>query len=204
MGKNKNFLPGIRADRDKEELKKRLFIAIDIPGDIKDNIYKFINGLLGEDKHIKIVAAPNIHITLKFLGDTNINKIMKIKEVLRNTASEFKKFRYEISRRINAFPDTGNARVIFLETGRGSDKISKIYKRLEDNLGRIKIKREKRKFFPHITVARAKIKKDIRDLTANNKKNINENADCLRITLFESKLKPWGAEYIILDNFSLK
>jgi len=188
----------------KDKLRKRLFIAIDIPEVVKENIYNFSRSLLGEDRGIKIVPASNIHITLKFLGDIDISKINKIEEAIKKTANLFKKFKYEISGKINAFPNTDNARVIFLEVGMGGDQIYRIYNELENNLGRIKIKREKRKFSSHITIARLRNRKNIKQLIEKCKLDVDIILDCSEIVLFESNLKPDGAEYIILNNFSLK
>jgi len=184
--------------------EKRLFIAIDIPGHIKDNVYDYTKKLFKENDYIKLVSAPNIHITLKFLGNVNIYKIEKIKKAIKETADKFNSFKYEINGKINAFPGPGNARVIFLEIGNGGEKISGIYNELEDNLERIKIRKEKREFSPHITIARIKDKKNIEHLIKEYKLNKIEGLDCSNIALFESQLKPYGAEYSIIGEFGLK
>ena len=191
-------------DENKNKNEKRLFIAIDIPELIKDNIYNFAKTLLAEDRQIKVVHTRNIHITLKFLGNMNIGEIEKIKKAIKETADTFDKFKYEVNGIINAFPNPCNARVVFLEIGSGGKEISEIYNRLEDNLSRIKIRKEKRNFSPHITIARIKDKKNIEKLINNNKMNPTSLLDCPGITLFESRLKPHGAEYIILGSYSLK
>jgi len=189
---------------DRKNFKKRLFIAINIPESIKNNIYDFTTALLKEEKYIKIVSAPNIHITLKFLGNININKIKKIEKAINNTADVFKKFEYQIMGKINAFPNLKSARVVFLEVGYGSKQISEIYNELENNLSKIKIRKEKRKFFTHITIARIKNKKNIEWLINNHKIDTADQLSCSSITLFESQLKPHGAEYTIINEFGLK
>ena len=189
---------------DKKNFERRLFIAIDIPEFIKDNIYNFTVALLKEERQIKVVSAPNIHITLKFLGNINTGKINKIEKAIKETADTFRRFKYEINGKINAFPSPNNARVVFLEIGNGGRQISEIYNELENNLSRVKIRKEKRKFFPHITIARIKNKKNIEQLVNNHEMDSVDRLDCLEITLFESRLKPKGAEYTILNKFSLK
>ena len=91
-----------------------------------------------------------------------------------------------------------------MEIGSGGEEISGIYKQLEDNLERIKIRKEKREFSPHITIARLKDKKNIENLIKEYKMNKIEELDCSNITLFESQLKPHGAEYSIIGEFGLK
>ncbi len=192
------------ADKNKVKLTKRLFIAINIPEDIKHNIFSFANDVLGKNKYMRIVPASNIHVTLKFLGNIDIEKIEKIDKMLQETAGGFGEFSYKISEKINAFPGPENARVIFMGIDTGGDKISRIYNELENNLSRIKIDREKRKFTPHVTIARVKSNKDIRQLIETDKVFLNRALNCSELTLFESKLGPSGAEYIVLDNYSLK
>lgn len=191
-------------EEDKNSLHKRLFIAVDIPEFIKDDIYNFTAALLKGEKHIKVVSAPNIHITLKFLGNINTGKINKIEKALKETADTFRRFKYKINGKINAFPGVNNARVIFLEIGNGGRQISEIYNELENNLSKVKIRKDKRKFFPHITIARIKNKKNIEQLVNSHEMDSVDWLDCLEITLFESRLKPKGAEYTILGKFSLK
>ncbi|MBA7563841.1 RNA 2',3'-cyclic phosphodiesterase [subsurface metagenome] len=189
---------------DKNNFEKRLFIAIDIPEFIKDDIYNFTVALLKEEKQIKVVSAPNIHITLKFLGNINTGKINKIEKAIKETADTFGRFKYEINGKINAFPGPNNARVVFLEIGNGGRQISEIYNELESNLSMVKTRKEKRKFFPHITIARIKNKKNIEQLVNNHEMDSVDCLDCLEITLFESRLKLQGAEYAIINKFSLK
>ncbi len=184
--------------------EKRLFIAIDIPGFMKDNIYGFAAGLWGEDRRIKLVPASNIHITLRFLGNKDISRMVKIEKAIGTTADSFTGFKYEIEGRVDAFPNLCNARVAFLKIGNGGRKISEIYNFLDDNLSRIKIRKEKRKFFPHITIARIKDKKNIEEIAGKHLMNTAGVLDCLDITLFESRLEPHGAEYTVINKFSLR
>lgn len=188
----------------KNELKKRLFIAIDIPGTVKDKIYNLAKDILTGSKNLKIVSAPNIHITLKFLGSTDVRKIGKIRNAVKETSDLFDRFKYEVSGRVNAFPAPENARVVFIEIDKGGEQICKIYNGLENNLSRVKIKREKRRFSPHITIARLKNRENIEKLITDQKKYLKVKLDCNEISLLESRLRPEGAEYIIIDRFSLK
>ena len=192
----------MREERDNSD--KRLFIAIDIPENTKKSIYSFTSDLFGNDSGIKIVPASNVHVTLKFLGNINTGKIGKIESAVKISADSLKSFRYRITGRVNAFPNLRSARVIYLEIGDGRLQISKIYNILENNLSKIKIRKEGRKFTPHITIGRIRGKKDIEKPVSGQLECPADWMDCLDITLFESKLKPYGAEYSIISKFNLK
>lgn len=187
-----------------KNFKKRLFIAIDLPEKLKKYIFDFTSNLFKEDRDIKRVSLSNIHITLKFLGDINLDRIEKIKKAISKTAEKFVYFNYEIDENPGAFPDEKNARVIYISIGEASDYINKIYKELEDNLCKEKITKEGRKFIPHITIARIRGKKNLKNVIDKVKIKSHGKIGCSKITLFESKLKNSGAEYIIIDEFILK
>lgn len=191
-------------DVNKNKLEKRLFIAIEIPEAIRDDVYNLTAGMFKDKKYVRLVPVSSIHLTLKFLGNTDINKIGRIKGAIKETAGQFEKFNYKISGAIDAFPERQNARVVFVEIESGGEQICKIYNELENNLSRIKIEKEKRKFSPHITVARLKNRENLEELINKQEKKINRTLSCTGITLFESQLKPEGARYIVLDKFSLK
>ncbi len=189
---------------DKKNLEKRLFIAIDIPEDIKNKIYNFTADLFGKDRGIRVVQASNIHATLRFLGSTDINKIRKIENAVKITADSLKKFKYRVTGRVGAFPSLGRARVVFMEIDDGDTQISEIYNLLNNNLSKIKIRKESRKFVPHITIARIRDRRSIENFTGGSPGGPEEWLDCSDITLFESKLRPQGAEYCVIGRFGLK
>jgi 2'-5' RNA ligase len=189
---------------DKETLQKRLFIAIDIPEKVKSRIYDFTSGLFVGDRGIRVVQVPNIHVTLRFLGNTDINKIRKIEDAVKMTADSLNKFRYKMTGRINAFPSLTRARVVFMEIGEGDTRISELYNILDNNLSKIKIRKESRKFIPHITIARIRDKRNIEEFVVSDTGGPDGWMDCSDITLFESKLRPQGAEYYTVGRFGLK
>ncbi len=183
--------------------EKRIFIGISIADSVKEEIYDFTSKLLGGEERIRIIPSANIHLTMKFLGNTGIQKIPEIEKAIRNTAEGIKKFNYGITGEVGAFPDPGNARIVFLKIGNGTEAFLRIYDRLEEDLGRIKIRKEKRKFSPHLTIARIRDRKNLENLF-KEKRGDPYKLKCQCITLFESKLRPMGAEYTILEEFSLK
>jgi len=48
----------------------RCFIALELPAEVKKNIYARIERLKSSGADVKWVRAENLHLTLKFLGDT--------------------------------------------------------------------------------------------------------------------------------------
>ena len=63
-----------------EKMNKRIFIAVNFPDELKKEIFESISSELPKDE-CKIVAEANLHITLKFLGYLNEEKIAEIKNI---------------------------------------------------------------------------------------------------------------------------
>jgi 2'-5' RNA ligase len=185
---------------------KRLFIAITLPADLRVLLSESIKGLARQDLAIKPISSECIHLTLKFLGSTDILMLREIVAVISDTAEAIDSFSYSCGNRIAAFPDIPSARILFVPVEDTDGQIADVFKVLENNLAKIKIKKEERKFIPHITIAR--IRENLSNGTADLVKKISLNFKgsiaCSKITLFESRLKPSGADYTILEEFALK
>ncbi len=187
-----------------EKIKKRLFIAVDLPEEVKSDLYDRAKHLSTIDRDIRPVTLSNIHLTLRFLGPTLPGSVKKISDAVKRTALEIRKFDFTLGEGLGAFPDTLHARIIFVPVRSGEEDLKALFVRLEENLSKVKIRKEKRKFISHLTVARIKNFKNITDLFKNLEIKEYVKIKCEKITIFESLLKPTGAEYVILSEFELK
>jgi 2'-5' RNA ligase len=185
---------------------KRLFIAITLPVDLRVLLFESIKDLARQDLAIKPITPECIHLTLKFLGSTDILILRKIMAAINDTAGAIDSFSFTAGTTIGAFPDIHSARILFAPVKDTAGQIADVFKVLETNLAKIKIKKDDRKFIPHITIAR--IRESLNTGTADCVKKISLNFKdsiiCSKITLFESRLKASGADYIILEEFALK
>ena len=188
----------------KDKRKKRLFIAIDLPASLKNYLSSITTGLNKNDREIRPVPGNNIHLTLRFLGDTLPDRIEKISTALKLTAAARSRFIFSIGQQLEAFPSLHSAKVIYIPVKKGADMFTGIFELLEDNLSKVKVRKESRKFVSHITIARIRNKKDISLLIKALKPELIQEYECSKITLFESRLNPSGAEYIIIDEYELK
>jgi len=191
-------------DLDSGQKCKRLFIALIIPEGIRKSLFKSISGLYAGDREIRQVPVDNIHLTLKFLGDTGCDRIEKIAHAVKQTSEKFEKFYYFISEKPGAFPSLKSAGVMFAQVDDGSKKIESIFTELENMLCKIKIRKEPRKFVSHITLARIRNRKDLTISAGKLMFEVKNPVLCSKIALFESVLKPSGAEYMTLNEFELK
>ena len=109
----------------------------------------------------KPVRTDQIHFTLQFLGEVNLEQIEQVKEAL--TLIDFHKFDLTIMD-AGAFPNSRNPRVIWLGVDKdGGEKISNLASSVNQALSTVNLMNDKT-FKPHLTVFR--IKTRIGDITS--------------------------------------
>lgn len=176
----------------------RTFIAIEIPKNIKNKLYNSFNKERERTEGVKWVEEKNLHITLKFMGEIEENKIPLISEVLEEVQDKFKTFEVYL-KEAGAFPDLRFPRVLWVGI-HPEEKIKEIFDFVEKKLEKTGIPREKRNFHPHITVARVKKRGKINF----EKKNFGDDFKIKKIVLFKSELNPEGPVYTPLKEVELK
>lgn len=187
---------------------KRLFIAVEIPLDIREEMYEFSSRVLENYDTVRPVKIANIHITLKFMGDVPADGIDVIKATIKMAVSSFKSFQFELDGKIDAFPDKKRARTVFISVGEGRQKLKDLYLCLEEYLvatcSQFNIKAGRKNFVAHITLARLRYPEDIREAVRDAGSILPFRINVRAIALFESILDPDGARYTKLGGFSLK
>jgi len=128
----------------------RLFFGIDLPIDAKEVIVQLTHSFSDSQARIKWVKKENLHITLRFLGEHDPQKIL---EYVGNSCPE-KPF-YISLKSIGAFPNLLKPRILWVGVETGEEKVKSIYKLLDERLSSLKLKKESN-FFPHITFGRVR------------------------------------------------
>lgn len=180
----------------------RMFIATDI-GEREEiiNVEKKLETMQGK---IKLVEPWNIHLTLKFLGETSEKLIPEIKEVMEEASKDISPFSCELAG-IGAFPSANYIRIIWIGL-KDNGETKRIAQRLEEGLESYGFKREKREFTPHITIARVKNVKDKQEMKLFLQKYANASFGKVNIdsiVLKKSELKKEGPIYETLTEVKL-
>jgi len=167
---------------------KRLFLAINLPEEIKNEIYSQFSSNLPL-KECKVVDKGNLHITLKFIGYMGEEGIEELKEKINGI--EFPKFEAGLEN----FGSFRN-RVVWVGVGKGSDEISKLAAEVNNVL-----KTQEERFHPHVTIARNKfLKREQLDhiIETLGKKEFGKSFEVESIDLMESELSQKGPKYSLL------
>lgn len=190
----------------KTKIDMRLFIAIEIPDEIKKEIREVQDKLKKSGVDASWTKPEGIHLTLKFLGEVKETRIPEIMTVLSVLSKDRSAFRIEIAN-AGAFPNLKNARVAWVGVAGETDKLASLQEAIEDEVKQLGFKREDRGFKPHLTLGRIKyIHSPVTWLKALDEiKTIKLAAiDVHTITLMKSDLKPSGAVYAEIGKVELK
>jgi 2'-5' RNA ligase len=184
---------------------KRIFAAIKIhPEDQFIRIYEDLKSACNYDK-LKWVELHNIHITLKFFGETEESRIPEIIDLLKDIALNHSSFNLYINN-VGIFGSSYKPRVIWY----GIDKNEKLLNLANDVLDRVQdigFERDRQNFVPHLTIGRIKFivdKQSFQKVIQQYKTVKIQEQKVGEFYLIESFLRPQGPEYKILQSFQLQ
>ena len=124
----------------------RLFVAIDLPDEVKDQLEPICRGVPGA----RWTRDRQYHLTLRFLGELEGPVARAVSEALHAVRSE--PFELEIQG-TGHFPPRGEPRVLWAGVGR-SPELLELHRQVEKVLRRQGLPPEERKFAAHVTLAR--------------------------------------------------
>lgn len=184
---------------------KRLFVAVKIIGD-PDFIGKF-NCLKQDLSHEKIrwVNENNLHLTLKFFGETPVDKLEVINEALRISTKNIKAFRIQL-KNIGIFGSRYNPKVIWANVI-DSEALMKLEEIINKNLAHIGYPKTRENFRPHLTLGRLKKLRDgklFQEIISSQQNSLFQQSYIESLYLFESVLQRTGPIYNIINEFKLK
>lgn len=175
----------------------RTFIAIDLAEETKRDLKDLQNTFRGIATGIRWVKPEGIHLTLKFLGNVEVDFISKIESTLANITQNHSPFWLK-PKSCGAFPSIKNIRVLWVGLDGDVERLKKLYFDIEQALEQLGFPREERDFTPHLTLGRSKNVTRDEKLSRALVKSIDfESSPFLveEITLFKSTLTPSGSVY---------
>ena len=177
--------------------KFRAFIAVSIPTDVCRRLAEIEKQLSASGADVKWVAEGNFHVTMKFLGDVDSNRIEELTEAICSAVQDMPPFEVALSG-VGAFPNTRQPNVVWVGTSTGGDELKAIVERLDSSLECLGFAKEAKPFSPHITVGRTKTPRNFGQLReAIERLNDIQAGSFLveEVALMKSDLRPSGQVY---------
>lgn len=177
----------------------RAFIAIDLPEAVRQ-VLASISSDLGRkvpDKSIRWIRPDNIHLTLKFLGETKVESLDQITVGMDRVGEDNPSFDLSLDK-LGCFPNSRRPRIVWVGVDGDLDLLQLLQKSIDQMLNPIGWDLDKKTFHPHLTVGRVKNSQQVagsRLPWGSQVEPVTLPVDSL--TLYESILKSSGAVYSI-------
>jgi 2'-5' RNA ligase len=168
----------------------RLFVAIDLPDDIKDRLAELCKGISGA----KWVTHDQMHLTLRFIGEMDEKRFQAIRALMGDIRGE----PFDVALKgVGQFPPRGAARVLWVGL-EPPPALNTLQHKIEIALTGLGLEPEDRPFSPHITLARMKappLPESVRQFMIKNATFETHPIRVNEFVLYSSFLRPEGPFY---------
>ncbi len=174
----------------------RCFIAVEFPGPLKEVVARTMDVLKKFGADVRWVPTENVHLTLKFLGETEESMVVRISDALSERLSSYSPFYINISG-VGCFPDIRRPRIIWVGIEE-SPALKGLAGDVESALVDLGYPADERAFSPHLTIGRVRSLKGIRGMMKDLEKLAAYSFGSMeikKVSLMKSELRPAGAEY---------
>ncbi|HWQ70042.1 MAG TPA: RNA 2',3'-cyclic phosphodiesterase [Patescibacteria group bacterium] len=183
----------------------RAFVAANLNPDLKAALAMVQDRLKATRADVGWVRPENLHLTLKFLGQVEEDRIGAIGQAIAAAATGCGPVRL-VFQGLGAFPRPREARVVWIGLSHGSEALVALQAKIEAALESLGFAGEARPFTAHLTLGRvrgpARREQLARALTEAPAEALGEMV-LDRIELMRSDLSAGGARYSILQSFPL-
>jgi len=183
----------------------RTFIAINLHGSLHHTLTELVERFASSKASVKWVAPENTHLTLKFLGNVEEDRLPEVCAACERAAAGFGPIELEM-KAVGCFPNIKRPRIVWLGIEKGAEEVKKLQQMVESELERIGFPKEEREFKAHLTIGRVKGRQGISNLCRllEEERNIfigSMRAD--KISVMKSKTLPSGPVYTELKAIPL-
>ncbi len=186
------------------DMGKRLFVSVDLDG-LADEVAA-VQDLLADASGLNFTDPEQAHVTMKFLGDTDPDRVDDLATELEGAVEDAGVDPFEARfAGLGVFPGLDYISVVWLGVEEGSEELTRLHEAVEDRTTAMGFDPEDHDFTPHATLARME--------HAGGKVLVQEvveerhpEAGTLQveeIRLTESVLRSEGPEYSTLERISL-
>ena len=177
----------------------RCFIAIELPLPIREALAgagEFVSEQLPSGA-VRWVKPANIHLTIKFLGDTDPATLPQIGDVLDQVVLRFGQFELRLGK-LGCFPNPRKPRIIWIGVDGDVHQLGQLQRAVEEGLEPLGWLPEGRRFHPHLTIGRVKDNRQVIEARLPwGHQPRTGSLTVAKISLIESDLRPTGAVYTI-------
>ncbi len=188
----------------------RAFVAVELTDEARQAIATAVEGVSNlEIRGLRPVRPENVHLTLKFLGDTPEDMVEAIVRAVSKAVSALDPFTVTLDG-VGVFPNPRKARVLWVSLGGDLGSLGELHEAVERAVEPLGFPSEERDFRPHLTVARLndRVSPEDRHRAAESFMSVEVDESTPipvdGVSLMKSTLGPEGASYEHLAEIPLR
>jgi 2'-5' RNA ligase len=186
----------------KETIRTFIAVKIQVGKKLTEIIHRFRKSLW--DENIRWVDTGNLHITLRFLGETNKQQAVEIIDILEKLAGQTPVFQFSL-KGMDFFKNRKQPRVLFISTANDTH-LHFLSEEIENQIVPLGFKKSETGFAPHLTIGRFKyiIEKDSFFALVNKYSDADiQQVEVSEIIFYQSILGSGGPTYIPIKTVKL-
>ena len=177
----------------------RLFIAIDMPPAVNDRLINLCQGVSGA----KWADSAPFHLTLRFIGDADDGLLQDIQFALADIEASA----FDLALKgVGYFPPRGPAKILWAGI-EAEPRLHRLREQVRAALEALGLEPERRKFAPHVTLARFKrgaAAARVADFLSIHALFRTQSFPVTQFHLYSSRLRPEGALHLIESSYPLR
>ncbi len=187
----------------------RLFVACEVPDDVKRAISEVIESLRGRSNNaVRWIKPEGVHVTLKFLGEVPVKKLPAVKLAIQEAVVGHSPFELEFSN-IGTFGGREGLRLMWVGVAGDVLRLEALVRAVNAALAVVGFEPERRPFRPHLTLGRVRDEVPTRQRAEIEVEVGKTDVPATswrtsQVSLMRSKLTPQGAAYEVLATFPLR
>lgn len=186
------------------EKEIRIFVAVRIEtGENLREQFRRLKKLFSDDR-INWVPEDNFHLTLRFIGNTNQQKLESLQTRLKEYVAGIAPFNLTL-RGVGYFKSKGSPRVVFTKIVE-SEKLLELAKSVELAVVATGFQEELKPFRPHLTLGRIKHLNNLNrflSIVDEIPEETFQKVPVSEVILYQSILRPEGPQYKPIKKFQL-
>ncbi|MDR5656191.1 RNA 2',3'-cyclic phosphodiesterase [Halodesulfurarchaeum sp. HSR-GB] len=183
----------------------RLFVSVDLPAAFAEPIAALQAAFEGASG-LDFTDPEQAHVTLKFLGDTDPDRVEEITAALETAVEAADVAPFEATfEGLGVFPSMEYISVLWLGVGQGAEQFRTLQAPIEAGLIELGFEPETHDFTPHVTLARMKHaggKELVQQLVSEREPTIGTTT-VEAVSLTESRLTSEGPVYETVERVAL-
>lgn len=178
---------------------KVIFLGLELGENLKSEIQRYQGNLQLQAQKGKWKDADNFHITIKYIGETEIERIAEIDSLMEHI--EASPFMIHISG-LECFRRKEKLGVLYLGISGDGAELGKLYEEIEETMVDAGFRGEKRGYTPHITLGNDILfDGELEEIKEKYRLPVFSSLYVDRVTLFESKKEDGKRIYVPIKQY---